>query len=118
MTPQELWNDLMDRKERNTERMIGKREMPFEPIEAYAELKADTWGVEHESKSGRWESKNIKISKGTTVRIVMVSRLGDVGITMNLEAENGYCRRIQCVDDDPDSVEEDLLENIRWSQSG
>lgn len=32
--------------------------------------------------------------KGKTVRVVMASRLGDVGITENLEAEDGYQKRV------------------------
>lgn len=32
--------------------------------------------------------------KGKRVRIVMASRLGDVGITSNLKAENGYEERV------------------------
>ena len=31
---------------------------------------------------------------GTPVRIVMVSRLGDVGITTDMKAENGYGARV------------------------
>lgn len=34
------------------------------------------------------------IPAGTKVKIVMVSRFGDVGITDNLEAENGYGARV------------------------
>ncbi len=34
------------------------------------------------------------VPAGKTVRIVMVSRLGDVGITDNLSAETGYHARI------------------------
>ncbi len=33
--------------------------------------------------------------KGNRVRVVMASRLGDVGITKNLDAENGYSLRVQ-----------------------
>ena len=32
--------------------------------------------------------------KGNRVRVVMASRLGDVGITENLSAENGYSKRV------------------------
>lgn len=34
------------------------------------------------------------IPAGTKVKIVMVSRFGDVGITDNLAAENGYLARV------------------------
>ncbi len=35
---------------------------------------------------------------GTLVKIVMVSRLGDVGITTDLNAENGYAARVDLSD--------------------
>jgi hypothetical protein len=34
------------------------------------------------------------VPAGTKVKIVMVSQLGDVGITDNLAAENGYAARV------------------------
>lgn len=34
------------------------------------------------------------VSAGTKVKIVMVSRFGDVGITKNLDAEMGYAARV------------------------
>ena len=39
-----------------------------------------------------------RIKKGTRVKVVMVSRMGDIGITTDLTADNGYSFRIQCVD--------------------
>jgi hypothetical protein len=36
--------------------------------------------------------------RGTTVRVVMASRMGDVGITPKLDAESGYTARV-AVDD-------------------
>lgn len=44
-----------------------------------------------------------RIPSGTTVKIVMVSRLGDVGITDDLGAEYGYKARIGL----------DMLEQVR-----
>jgi hypothetical protein len=44
------------------------------------------YGAMHE----RWEGYD----KGKTVKAVMVSRLGDVGVTLNLKAENGYDLRV------------------------
>jgi hypothetical protein len=35
-----------------------------------------------------------KLKAGTEVKVVMVSRFGDCGITTNLEAENGYSNRV------------------------
>jgi hypothetical protein len=43
------------------------------------------------------------VKKGTPVKIVMVSRFGDVGITDNLKAEHGYHARVTF----------DQLENLR-----
>ena len=40
------------------------------------------------------------MSKGSRVNIVMASRMGDVGITQNLEAEHGYSVRIDCVENE------------------
>lgn len=34
------------------------------------------------------------LAAGTTVKVVMVSRFGDVGITDNLSAEHGYGARV------------------------
>ena len=36
--------------------------------------------------------------KGRRVRVVMASRLGDVGITENLDAEDGYQKRVVVAD--------------------
>ena len=38
---------------------------------------------------------------GTPVKIVMVSRLGDVGITTDLTAENGYKARVMLEEIEP-----------------
>lgn len=39
----------------------------------------------------RWQA----YGKGTVVKAVMVSRMGDVGVTTDLSAENGYHLRVQ-----------------------
>jgi len=58
----------------------------------FGEVKEDTtfsiW--DHKTR----ESTEKIIPAGTTVRIVMVSRFGDVGITHDLETEVGYHARI------------------------
>lgn len=41
------------------------------------------------------------VPAGTLVKIVMVSRMGDVGITDNLDAENGYKARLLLEDLEP-----------------
>lgn len=40
----------------------------------------------------------IDMNAGDMVKIVMVSRLGDVGITDDLKADNGYGRRVMLED--------------------
>ena len=40
------------------------------------------------------EFTEVPLSAGTRVKIVMVSRFGDVGITHDLAAENGYHARV------------------------
>lgn len=40
----------------------------------------------------------VPLQAGHRVKIVMVSRLGDVGITEDLEAENGYAARVMLDD--------------------
>jgi hypothetical protein len=49
------------------------------------------------------------MSKGSRVNVVMASRMGDVGITQDLEAEHGYVVRIDC-------VENEFMEQIRKPQ--
>jgi hypothetical protein len=41
---------------------------------------------------------DIEVPAGQTVKLVMVSRLGDVGLTEDLTAENGYGIRLQLND--------------------
>lgn len=56
-------------------------------------LKADT-------KASKWDSKTRESTEyimpaGSMVKVVMVSRFGDCGITLDLKAENGYDARVQ-----------------------
>ena len=60
----------------------------YEP-EAYAEVLYDFDG--HFPYS---DHRIPPLKAGTTVRIVMVSRLGDMGITRNLKATHGYEMRV------------------------
>ncbi len=39
-----------------------------------------------------------KLKRGTRVNVVMASRLGDVGITTDLNASRGYSERVICVE--------------------
>jgi hypothetical protein len=47
------------------------------------------------------EFTHYTVPAGTKVKIVMVSRLGDVGITTNLGADNGYSARVLLSDLEP-----------------
>lgn len=57
---------------------------PVYEVEAYAELAKDIETRDH-----------TKLPAGSTVRIVMASRLGDLGITRNLNTQHGYETRVQ-----------------------
>lgn len=60
----------------------------------YGDLKEDVvfrhWNGYHADPEFTEET----VPAGTTVKIVMVSRLGDVGITTDLESDRGYSARI------------------------
>lgn len=69
-----------------------KKDLPGTVI--HAVLKKDVEAVEYDGHP--WEIKVPRlrtIPKGTKVRIWMVSRFGDVGITDNLNG-HGYCARV------------------------
>jgi hypothetical protein len=56
-----------------------------------------------EYPKGYWENNKpvmdkIDLPVGTTVKIIMVSRFGDVGITERLDSEYGYGARVQLDD--------------------
>jgi hypothetical protein len=54
-------------------------------------------------RKGKTEREITKtIRKGTRVNVVMASRMGDVGITTDLEAEYGYVVRINCIEGEMD----------------
>jgi hypothetical protein len=62
-----------------------------------ATLKQDTKMSQY---MGRWENgyavtEDTIAPAGTVVKIVMVSRFGDVGITTDLTAEHGYRARVK-----------------------
>lgn len=62
----------------------------------FAKLKED---VTMEYYAGYWENNNpkmnkVEVKKNTLVKIVMVSRFGDVGITEQLDKEYGYGARV------------------------
>ena len=49
----------------------------------------------NQRKAGLPEFTDVPLDAGARVKIVMVSRFGDVGITDDLTAENGYHARVE-----------------------
>lgn len=76
--------------------------------EEWVPHKPDTWpwvlgrvkrDIVGEKYLGHWDANGpviqpVPLKKGTLVRIVMVSRFGDVGITPDLEDSIGYVARV------------------------
>lgn len=91
-----LWNKMCDASDAHYDHMAKQFSKPeserdyegapkFYNPEAYAETK----------KAIKGPGGGTVIKKGVTVRIVMVSRLGDLGITTNLDAQHGYISRVE-----------------------
>ena len=78
--------EFMDKttSEKERDKLHAKLVPPIYEVEAYAELAKDVEFEDHHEK------KLAKILAGTTVRIVMASRLGDLGITRDLTKQYGY----------------------------
>jgi len=68
---------------------------PIYEVEAYAELAKDVEIREYDDRDRSKVVGHTKIPAGTTMRIVMASRLGDLGITRNLGTQHGYETRVQ-----------------------
>lgn len=66
----------------------------FYQPEAYAELGYDLTKMDFD-ETGRKLIRETVVPKGTTVRVVMASRLGDLGITQDLRATHGYEMRVK-----------------------
>ena len=49
---------------------------------------------------------DVHVPAGTTLKIVMVSRFGDCGLTDDLDADTGYSLRVD--------LDSDVISNIRW----
>lgn len=58
-------------------------------------VKKDTRATAYTRPQGEWIAREYIIPAGTPVKVVMVSRFGDCGITTDLKAENGYDSRVQ-----------------------
>lgn len=80
---------------------------PILPTHAYVTtvkpLTLHKWNGIHPPETNTAE---VAVPPGTTLKIVMVSRFGDCGLTDNLQADHGYHLRLPF--DDP------AIENIRW----
>jgi hypothetical protein len=87
MTPRDFWEELFKMKR------MG------EQFEAYAELDCDVIGTRYVGYNE--PSVDVPMTEGQMVRVTMVSRLGDVGITDDLQDDNvlSYCARIPLHDD-------------------
>lgn len=81
-TEQELWEHLFD----------AKCEHRWSDMTGYAEMAKDGPAIKYDLSVSR-EGERLTIPAGTTVKIVMVSRMGDLGVTPDLEAQNGYIAR-------------------------
>lgn len=77
-------------------------------------LRYHRWPASYEIKAEKIEVKRPKLfakHEDKVVQVVMASRMGDVGITENLEIKNGYTRRVYVeklsgFSDDKDKVNE------------
>lgn len=81
----------------------------FKPTHAYATITQPVilhkWNGSH-YPSVEANTEKVQVPAGTTLKIVMVSRFGDCGLTDDLNAENGYNTRVD--------FDSDVLSNIRW----
>lgn len=89
ITEAQLWEWMMEGKTKNFPHSIIHRT-------ALATLARNT-------TISKWQghdkpSIEVKLSAGTRVKVVMVSRFGDVGITNDLDTEYGYHYRVQCIE--------------------
>lgn len=82
--------------EYNRRPAIDKNLPEFQEPALFATLKDDHEGQVY---LGTWSKGNpdmqrVPLKAGSRVRVVMASRFGDVGITHNLKAFKGYCKRV------------------------
>lgn len=112
ITQAELWQWMMDGKYPPGYPDIDRKWLMPVQRQAFATLKESI--TLH--RPGTFKDR---IRKGTKVRVVMASRMGDVGVTRNLDAHAGYTHRIQCVEGTLELnnetfavYPEDILDNI------
>lgn len=89
---------------------LYRRKDEFKPTHAYVTVTQPVllkkWNGKHHPSV---EANMVKteVPAGTTLKIVMVSRFGDCGLTDDLDAENGYNLRVD--------FDSEVLSNIRWN---
>lgn len=92
------WFDVLRNNPKMTEAEKDLRRTasvpPVYEVEAYAELAKDVQIREYDQKDLAKVVGTETLKMGTPVRIVMASRMGDLGITRNLKAQNGYEIRV------------------------
>lgn len=76
------------------------------PNRHYGELKEDKIFCKFNGHYAKPEFTEYLVKAGTTVKIVMVFRFGDVGITTDLKSEYGYDARVKL--EDLDNLRESL----------
>ena len=86
---------------------LYRRKRNFEPYSAYCTttkpLILRVWQKRHPVEENTIERE---IAPGTTLKIVMVSRLGDFGVTDDLDAKHGYHLRLP--------LDTDMVTDFRW----
>ncbi len=115
MTQEELWNWMMEGNYPE-----GWPKTPSRNRVGTATLKVDVMMYKWEGH-GKPESRYL-VKAGSKVKINMASRMGDVGITDDLAAPNGYNLRIQCVPAESEILgqiePDDVLDNIEVEDKG
>jgi len=92
MTETELWEWMMDGN------------YPPGHMTHFVKLKRRAFAVlARDVIFNKWQGHDKKdkvetILAGTKVKVVMASRMGDVGITDNLKVDNGYHYRVNCIE--------------------
>jgi len=98
MTESELWEWMMDGNYPPGYPDMDRPELCKLHRRAFATLSRDVVMEKWRGHGAKPEYDVVKVPAGTKVNVVMASRMGDVGITDNLKAKNGYHRRTTCVE--------------------
>lgn len=83
-----------DLSEAEKNRLRAEKVPPVYEVEAYAELAKDVELREYDEEDYEKFVVTETIRAGTPVRVVMASRLGDLGVTRNLNTQHGYETRV------------------------